>query len=269
MKSLSTILATLALACATTGAPAAGKQSPVLRQAREYSYEVRRGRFEVIPQEIALLERATAADPNDAALWDALGVAYLHRVAALANRPDADRAALRLDFQRALAAFERALQIDPNDPDALAGHGMALTVSSAIERQPEWAARGVAEMDRAVALQPRGVRVRLTRAFTGINLRAPLRKTQVIIDDLAFLLQIADGTRAGDVMRIALGDVYAETGAMALARREYALADRPGSTAQDASRLRLAALDRGQLPVAEAAELRSRLGGDCMMCHAD
>jgi tetratricopeptide (TPR) repeat protein len=269
MKSLSAICAILALACATTSTPATGKQGHVLRQAQEYSYQVRRGRFEVVPQEIALLEQATAADPNNGALWDALGVAYLHRVAALANRPAADRASLRLDFQRALAAFERALQIDPNHPDALAGHGMALTVSSAIERQPEWAARGVAEMDRAVALRPTGLRVRLTRAFTGINLGAPLRKPQLIIDDLAFLLEIADGTRAGDVMRIALGDVFAETGDVALARREYSLADRPGSTARDASRLRLAVLDRGQLPVAEAAELRSRLGGDCMMCHAD
>ena len=146
---------------------------------------------------------------------------------------------------------------------------MALTVLSAIRREPAWVEQGVAEMDRAVALRPTSRRARLTRAFTSINLPPTLRNTQGISEDFAFLLRIAEGDRAADVMLIALGDLHAEVGQAARARHEYERADRPGSVTQYEAQLRLAALDRGDFPTSEVARLRSRLAGDCKMCHAE
>jgi serine/threonine protein kinase len=55
---------------------------------------------------IAMLERAVGLDPTYAPAWNSLGVRY-HYDAAYANGGDAA-------FQRALAAFARALSLDPN-----------------------------------------------------------------------------------------------------------------------------------------------------------
>ena len=216
-----------------------------------------------------MLERATAADPGSADLWNALGEAYLTHAATAGKRGDQDRAALRANFERASSAYERALQLDPRDARALGGHGMTLVVLASFARRADWVTRGLAEMARAVALEPNDVRVRLARAFTEVNLPPAMRDTPAIQDDFAFLLQRTDGTRPGDVLRILRGDLFAESGAAGSARRDYLAADRAGSSSQAQSRARLIALDRDEPPRAAIAELRSRLASDCMMCHAD
>jgi tetratricopeptide (TPR) repeat protein len=232
----------------------------IVQQATRYFYQAREGDFGVVPKVVSLLEDATAADPNDSALWRVLGTSYFLQATA-ASRAGKGVTELLPAFQRAAGAFERAVRIDPQDADALGGHGMALTILSGLERKPELLSTGTAEMNRAVEMSPSKAGPRLLRAFTTVNFPLPLRNNAALIEDLAFLIQVAEGSRAGDVLHILLGDVYAETGDAGQARRHY-------QTAGEQAVSRLNALERGSLPVGEMQRLRSSLGRDCMMCHA-
>jgi tetratricopeptide (TPR) repeat protein len=235
-----------------------------LKQATHYFYQAREGHFEVVPKLVALLEQATAAEPKDAELWRRLAAAYFVEVTAAANagREVAEQAA---SAERASKAFERALEIDPNDGQALTGHGMAIMILSGMRQKWELAGKGVEEMNRGVALNPSDIGSRLLRGFTLINLPPQLRDTKIVIEDLDMLIDVAEGTRAGDTLHILLGDVYAEGGNKDLARTQY---QATGKTGQEQARARLAALESGAIPAAEIQRMRSNIGRNCMMCHA-
>jgi tetratricopeptide (TPR) repeat protein len=246
------------------------KPRTIQGQAMNYFFKVREGDATAAGKAVTLLEEAVASAPNDASLWSLLGRAYFFRLSALAQTGgQPDPAALLSTLQKGIDAFNRALERDPNDSDALSGHGMALTILSGFRQDREAFARGAQEMNRAVELAPKSSSPRLARAFTSVNLPQQFRNTSAVIEDLGFLIQNAGGNRrAIDTMRILLGDVYAETGQAERAKSQYEAAAITSSLTRQDAQSRLAALQQGGVSAADIASLRAGLGSRCTMCHA-
>jgi hypothetical protein len=122
-------------------------------------------------------------------------------------------------------------------------------------------------MDRAIALAPTSRRVRLQRAFSGINLPDALRNRAAEAEDLDFLIALAGGTRAGDYVRLLRGDLHAESGTSDLAREQYELVMKSSSPASAEARSRLDALQQGGVAAADIKKLRTAAGTNCLMCH--
>jgi hypothetical protein len=195
---------------------------------------------------------------------NALTFAYQQQAQAIGQSGGDPREALRLGF-RSFALSERALKIDPNNPDALAFHGGMLAAAA---QRPERVQQGIAEVFRAVELAPSAVQPRLIRAAIGLTQSADRRDTAALIDDLTFLSTAGTGSRSGDMEHILLADLYAEMGKADDARREYLAATRrPASAVKDLVQSRLAALEQGAVPAGEITTLRGRIG-ECLMCHA-
>jgi hypothetical protein len=104
---------------------------------------------------------------------------------------------------------------------ALATHGGVQAMMASFQQAPQLAAQGVAEMNRAVELEPNSVRVRLTRAFNGLNLPGALRNNAAEAEDLDFIISVAEGSRQGDYLHIMRGDLYFELGKLDLAKSQY------------------------------------------------
>src|SRR5260221_7813922 len=74
-----------ALACMTMSVVAWAQTTPsgtadILRQARVYQFQFRAGQYDVAPKSVAMLEEATKANPENADLLNAMGVAYMAQV---------------------------------------------------------------------------------------------------------------------------------------------------------------------------------------------
>jgi hypothetical protein len=54
-----------------------------LRQAKTYQLQFRAGQYDVAPTFVALLEDATKAHPDNADLWETMGLAYLGQAAGI------------------------------------------------------------------------------------------------------------------------------------------------------------------------------------------
>jgi hypothetical protein len=238
----------------------------VLRRAMGYQFQFRAGQTGVVPEYVAMLEEATAADPENAELWNALGIAYLAQ-AARAMMPGGRPADVLVAMQKGPAALERALELNPDHAEALATRGGVQAFMGLYQQGEAGARDGIARMNRAVALAPGSRRVRLQRAFSGINLPDALRNRNAEAEDLEFLIAISSGTRAGDYIRLLRGDLHAETGNGELAREQYAEVAASLSPAGIQARGRLAALDHGGVPAADIKTLRAQAGTNCLMCH--
>lgn len=261
----------VAIALAVSAAPLA--QSPdataeILRRAMRYQFQFRAGQTDVVPDYVAMLEQATAADPENAELWNAMGVAYLAQ-AARAMMPGGRPADAMVAIQKGPAALERALRLNPNHAEALATHGGVQAFMGLYQQGPAGAASGIAAMNRAIALAPTSRRVRLQRAFSGINLPDALRNQAAEAEDLDFLIGLASGTRGGDYIRLMRGDLHAETGASDRAREQYELVAKSLSPAGATATSRLVALEQGAVPAADIRKLRQAAGTNCLMCHGN
>jgi hypothetical protein len=187
----------LTLACLAMSAAAwpqtttTSSTADILRQARAYQLQFRAGRYEVVPKYVAMLEEATKADPENADLSNAVGVAYLAKSAAvmLTGGKPADAWTA---VQNGMHALEHALELNPHHAEALATHGGVQALMASFQQQPQLAANGVAEMNRAVELSPNSVRVRLQRAFSGLSLPDALRNNAAEAEDLYFLIKVAE-----------------------------------------------------------------------------
>src|SRR5262245_1466534 len=194
----------------------------VLQRAMAYQFQFRGGQTDAVPEYVAMLEEATKAAPENAELWNAMGVAYLAQ-AARAMMPGGRPADALPAMQKGPAALERALQLNPNHAEALATRGGVQAFIDLFQKGPAGAAEGIAKMNRAIEMAPANRRVRLQRAFSGLNLPDALRNRAAEADDLDFLIAISTGTRAGDYIRLLRGDLHAEGGASDLARAQYEL----------------------------------------------
>ena len=238
----------------------------ILQRALAYQFQFRVGQTDVVPEYVAMLEEATKAEPENADLWNAMGVAYLAQ-AARAMMPGGRPADALLAIQKGPAALERALRLNPNHAEAMATHGGVQAFMGLYQQGPAGAAKGVDEMNRAIALAPTNRRVRLQRAFSGINLPDALRNRANEAEDLDFLIASANGTRSGDYLRLMRGDLHAESGARDLARGQYELVAQSTSPASAVATSRLAALDEGSIAAADIKKLRAQAGTNCLMCH--
>jgi len=109
----------------------------------------------------------------------------------------------------------------------------------------------------------------LTRAFTIVHLPPAMRDTNAVTEDLKFIMDVAPGGRAEDVIHVLLGDVYAETGNLEAARGEYAQVSGASKFAAEQSKLRLADLAKGvSISPDSITMVRSGTGTRCVMCHA-
>lgn len=238
----------------------------VLKQARVYEFQFRGGQYDVAPKYVAMMEEATKADPENADLWCSLGFAYLSQAAGtmLSGGKPADA---MLAAQKGPQALERALQLNPDHAAALATHGGMEAMMASFQQAPLMAAKGVAEMNRAVEIAPNSARVRLARAFNGLSLPDSLRDHSTEAEDLDFLLRIAGVSRAGDYLHVMRGDLYFELGRFDLARDQYVIAGKSASPAAAEARARLVALDQGGVTMTDIKKLRSAAGTNCTMCH--
>src|SRR5262249_51916458 len=146
-------------------------------------------------------------------------------------------------------------------------HGGVQAMMASFQQQPQLAAKGVAEMNRAVELAPNSVPVRLARAFNGLSLPDGLRNHAAEAEDLDFLIKVAGGSRPGDYLHILRGDLYFELGQIDLARSQYEVAGKSASPAAAESKARLTALTQGGVAAADIKKLRSAAGANCVMCH--
>jgi tetratricopeptide (TPR) repeat protein len=256
------VVSVAAWAQSTASSSAAG----ILRQARAYQFQFRAGQYDVVPRYVAMVEEATNADPDNADLSNALGVAYLAQAAGamLTGGKPADA---WTGVQKGMQALERAIQLDPDQAEALATHGGVQALMASFQQAPQQAAKGVAEMNRAVELAPKSVRVRLARAFNGLSLPDALRNHAAEAEDLDFLIKVAEGSRPGDYLHIMRGDLYFELGNPDLARNQYEMADKSASPATTEAQARLTALAQGGVPATDIKKLRTAAGANCAMCH--
>lgn len=99
---------------------------------------------------------------------------------------------------RALAAFEAALQADPAHARARAGRGMALTsqaLTAPLHRKLALARQGCAELDAAVAAAPADAAIRLMRATQAVLMPVEFDRQPVAEGDFALLLTWARDSR--------------------------------------------------------------------------
>jgi hypothetical protein len=242
---------------------ASSRDAEILIQAQRSQLEFRQGNLAVADPLVKTLEAAVAQSPDNAELWEALGHARMSlQGSQITSPPDMPRL---IDIgERARDAYARSLTLNANDPLVLASHGMAHMVVSQLKGDGAGIMAGVDEMNAAVRLAPNSVATRLTRGFTIIHLPPQMRDTNAVIEDLQFILDTAPGGRAEDVMHVMLGDVYAEIGKLAEARKEYAQVT--GASAFAAGQVKLRAA-RSTISPADIASVRVGTA-TCAMCHA-
>jgi predicted Zn-dependent protease len=268
MKARITIF-TISLIAMCINLTASTQQGDVQQQAWTYILQARQGDAAAAEKAVALLEQATRTKPEDTSLWNLLGRSYLFTLSAQSpGTASLDKVVSAVTA--ASGAFDHVLSVNPGDPTALSGHGMAVTLLGAFKQEPKALFKGFEEMNRAVELDPKTTHLRLTRGFTMVNMPPPIRDTSKVIDDLSILIQAAKDSnqRAVDWLHIMLGDIYFETGQIGPAKAQYEAAAIDSSVTRDQAQSRLEALHGGSAPSAEIMRLRSGLGSNCTMCHA-
>jgi hypothetical protein len=243
------------------------RDTEALSQAHRQQLEFRQGNLEIAKPLVKSLEEAVAQSTDNAQLWEALGNAYMSLQGAMSAGPP-DLPKLLEVGERARDAYARALALKPASPMARAGHGMATMLVSQFKNDAPGIAAGVDEMNAAVRDNPKSKTVRLTRAFTIIHLPHGMRDNNAVIEDLRFMIDTVPGSRPEDVMRVLLGDVFAEAGDLKSARAEYAQVSGASAFALEQVKVRLADLEKGAVRAESIAAVRSVLGPRCVMCHA-
>lgn len=240
----------------------------ILQQSRDYRTRFREGDLDVAAANVALLEQATAAEAGNADLWCALGQAYVF-LAARATLPGGNRADAVIALRKGMPALNRALAIDPDHAEALAVRaGMRALVGMQMN-VPELVPQAMADMNRAVELAPDSVAVRLTRAFGGATMPEELRNRVNEAADLDFLIDQAQGNRAGDFMTILRADLDFENGELDRAYQLYKTVEGAGAaSAAQLAKSRLTLFSQGKDPMMkDISALRAVAGTQCSLCH--
>jgi tetratricopeptide (TPR) repeat protein len=242
--------------------------SAVLKQSKAYRLRFREGEAEAATANVALLESATAARTDNADLWNAMGLAYVY-LATRATLPGGNRGDAVIALQKGMPAFNRALQIDPDQAEALSVRaGMRALIGLQIN-SPDLVPQALADMNRAVQLAPDSVAVRLIRAFGAPVMPDGLRNRRHEAADLDFLIEKAEGNRAGDFITILRADLHFENGELDNARQLYeGIAGTGAASAMRVAKSRLSLLAQGRdAMMKEISELRAVAGTRCSMCH--
>jgi Flp pilus assembly protein TadD len=256
------------LICLTAAAFASpGRDAEVLARAQQLQLQFRQGNLRSVDPLVSDLETAVGQSPDNADLWEALGNAYMSQQGLLYQSQPAPGLLLEVG-ERARAAYERALALDKGNALLLASHGMAGMSTAMLKQDPAALRAAIEEMNSAVRQAPGSTPVRLTRGFTIIHLPIGSRDTAAVTADLKFVMNATTRRRPEDVLHVLLGDVYAETGQLEQARREYEQVTGASSFAAEQSRARLEDLKKGAVSPAAIAQVRAGTGYRCVMCHA-
>ena len=239
----------------------------VLSRAHVQQLEFRQGNLEVAKPLVKMLEEAVARSPDNAQLWETLGHALMSLQGSMLA-PPLDVPKLTEVGERARDAYARSLALRPKSPLTRAGHGMATMVVGLFKNDGPGIAAGVEEMNAAVRESPNYIGVRLTRAFTIVHLPPAMRDNDAVTEDLRFILDAAPGGRPEDVIHVLMGDVFAETGNLQGARKEYEQVSGASAFAAEQVKLRLADLEKGAINPESILKVRAITGSGCVMCHA-
>lgn len=231
-----------------------------------YFYEAREGNAVSLDKAIQAFERSVELAPNDLSTGRGLGMAYFLKTAFLA-RGKASNAGLKEAFAQTIAAFDRALARYPNDTLLLASHGSAMAIYAAITANFDHLKTGVAEMNRAIELQPKAAHGRLFRAFTSINLPPAFRKSELVVEDFEMLIKhsASYNEQAQGVLQVLLGDFYAVNKDLEKAKAEYTAAAQKGSAMAEA-KARLTMLANGGVEATTIQQYRGNVT-NCSICH--
>jgi tetratricopeptide (TPR) repeat protein len=253
----------VAIDTARADMPAGGKN--YVQLAHQYEIQYRSGNVDVVPEYVAAMDEATRVAPDNAEHWYLLGRAYMAVAARAlaANKPAEAMPAM----QKGPAALMHALKLNPEHAQALAQLGGVQTMLGPVLNKPDWVTRGINQMNQAVKIAPDSTRVRLQRAFLGLNLPDDLRNRGAEAEDLDFLIENADWGTAVHYVMILRGDLHAENGDLQQAAVYYSSVRDAGSPAASEATSRVAALARGAVPQDDIKRLRTAAGADCAMCH--
>ncbi|HYP78928.1 MAG TPA: hypothetical protein VEQ17_01465, partial [Steroidobacteraceae bacterium] len=242
--------------------------STVLKLSRDYRFRFREGELDAATANVALLEKATAAEAGNADLWNAMGLAYVY-LATRATLPGGNRADVVVALRKGMPALNRALDINPEHAEALAMRAGMRAIVGMQMNAPQLVPQAMAEMNRAVELAPESVAVRLIRVFGGPTMPDELRNRRNEAADLDFLIERAEGNRAGDFMALLRADLHFENGELDSARQLYTMVEDAGAaSAAQLARSRLAQLPQGRdAMMKEIQALRAIAGTRCSMCH--
>lgn len=260
--------AALAASAGAATPPGSMDVPAVLKQARDYQFRFRDGELDVAPDNVALLEKATTAEPGNADLWQALGLAYV-TFAARATMSGGDRSEALIAIQKGMPALNRALQIDPDHAEALSLRAGMRAMMGVQMNQPQILPQAIADMNRAVELAPESAAARLIRAFGAPTMPDELRNKVNEASDLDFLMEYSERSRAGDFITILRADLHFENGEASNARQLYKLVEDSGAaSAAQVAKSRLALFAQGRDAVMKDVEaLRAVVGTQCSMCH--
>ena len=203
---------------------------------------------------IEALERKTRADPGDGEAWGRLGLAYY----------DDGR------FQDAVSAYERASEIDPQQPLIWSALGEALVMASKGEPMPEEAASA---FERAVSLDPQDPRARY---FLAVRKDLDGDHEGAIADWLALLEDTPIGApwrgdlvrtieQVGKINAIDVAERITQAGSRSPAAQPAPMAagTLPGPSAQDlAAASRMRPSEQRQMAEGMVERLELRLEGD-------
>lgn len=239
----------------------------VLKQAKDYQFRFRDGELDAATANVALLEKATAAEAGNADLWYAMGLAYVN-FAGSARRPEGNPGDALIALQKGMPALNRALEIDPDHAQALSLRA-GMRAMMGMRMNPVLLPQAIADMNRSIELAPESAAARLVRAFSAPVMPEELRNRVNEAADLDFLIRHSDWSRAGNFMTILRADLHVENGETDIARNLYEMIS--GTGAASAARLaksRLALFQQGKAAMMNDIEaLRAVAGTQCSMCH--
>ncbi|MCJ7646088.1 tetratricopeptide repeat protein [bacterium] len=176
---------------------------------------------EDIQTEIAALEDSLREEPENTGILLRLGILY-HNLGV-----EGDKKAVK----RAKNLFEKLLELEPQNIEALAWYGSVLTLKGRDILFPisklGYVNNGIEKMDKAVELAPDNVNVRMIRAHNSLNLPGMFHRIKVAINDFEHLLSLSQKSpqefSKGLLVEIylGLGNAYKKKGDTIKARENW------------------------------------------------
>lgn len=144
---------------------------------------------EDIQMQIAALKDSLRQEPENTGILLKLGILY-HNLGV-----EGDKKAVK----RAKKLFQKLLELDPQNAEALAWYGSVLTLRGRDVLFPVsklgYVSNGIKKMDKAVELAPDNINVRMVRTHNSLNLPGIFHRTKIAITDFEHLLTLKEKRR--------------------------------------------------------------------------
>lgn len=231
-----------------------------------YYYAARNGKVPLIHKAIDRLERARELEPEDLWIREQLGAAYLlQSVVLLEKGPEKAKEAV----DRAQSIFDALASEKPEESSVLAGHGLSLILAAGVLGKRELYPKAMAQLDRAVEVDPFEVDARLARGFTLMATPTQYFRDQTVVEDLSALLDIlasGQNEKARGVIQVLLGDAWLRLKDSEKAQVEYDRALQIDSPAKSIAEDRITMLRSDRTDWKKVLSYDA-IGSQCTMCH--